>query len=102
MPRLRIEIPALIGGEDPAQLSEVSVSGTPSPAGPGDDLEPALSDSLTHGTLGGDHIWIGRSSERADGESIALLANDRQAGSVRDRRSDINDKTPWLKDPSGA
>ena len=102
MPRLRIEIPVLIGGENPAQFSEISVSSTPSPARPGDDLEPALSYGLTHRTLCGDHIWIGRSSERADRESTPLLANDRQAGSVRDRRSDINDKTPWLEDPSGA
>jgi len=95
-------MPVLIGGKDPAQFCEIPVSSAPSTASPRDDLKPALSYSLTHGPLGGDHIWIGRPSERTDRESIAPLANDRKAGSVRDRRSDINDKTPWPKDPPGA
>jgi hypothetical protein len=71
----------------------------PPTARPGDDSEPALSYGLTHGALRGDHIWIGRSSERADRESTAVLTQDREPWSVRDRRPNINDKTAWPKDP---
>jgi hypothetical protein len=97
-PRVRIEIPVLIRGEDVAQLCEISISGTPSAASPGDDLEPALSHCFTNGALRGDHVRVRRSEERADRESIAV-AQDREAGSVRDRRADINDQTLWPKDP---